>query len=243
MDVSGETTDMGRDATPADRRRWLARAASAQKLARVAAGLILMAGIGLAIGLRRSGVEWSVDALRDWVSGQPMAPLVFIGIYALRTFLGVPSVVMMAVGGALFGIAQGVLWGTVGATINAVIMFSLVRTLGRDMVATRLRGRLQQLDGYLRDNGAVWLALYTAIPVTLLSAAHLAAGLSSMGIRGFAVGTAVGLVPRTALFSFLGDSVASGDWRGIGIVLVVVTIASVVVFRLRRFRPRGAAAA
>jgi len=212
------------------------------QLSRALALALLLGGLGFAVYLRRSGFEWSVDALREWVAARPLAPLLYVLVFSVRTVLGIPSVVMMASGGALFGLFEGALWGTVGATLNAAVTFLLARILGRGFVERRMNPvTLQRIDAHLHHHGLLWIAAYTTVPVTPLSIAHLAAGLSGMRLGGFVLGSLIGMIPRTLLFSFLGDAIAKGNVIGIAVVVGIVLIAAGVVYRLRRVRFRAPA--
>ncbi|MGH0035277.1 MAG: TVP38/TMEM64 family protein [Myxococcota bacterium] len=198
--------------------------------------VVLAVGVGVAVGLRiRHGVDLDPAALRTWIESQGWrAPLVFVLAASLRIFLVLPSWVVMSAGGLLFGVIGGTVFGTVGFALGSVLVFGLARSLGRDAVEGRLSGGLARMDRYLKRRGARWLGFYTALPVSPLTPAHAAAGLSGMSIRSFSLGVVVGLVPRTGLFSYFGDTLASGDAGRITVALVVVAVAAVVGIRLSR---------
>lgn len=198
--------------------------------ARVAAVLALAAGIGLAIWVYSQGeVEMSPMALRARIEAFGwLAPLGFMLAAALRPFLLLPSWIIMSAGGLLFGVAGGVLWGSLGFTGGALFAFGVARGLGRDVVQSRLRGRVARIDQYLRQQGPRWMALYTAIPVTPLTPVHAAAGLSGMAALPFGLSVLLGFVPRIALYSFFGDSLAHGDLRRIALAAAVLVVAVVV---------------
>jgi len=203
---------------------------------RVAAGLALAAAGSLAVWIYSQGdVEMSPTALRARIGALGwLAPLGFMTAAALRPFLLLPSWIIMSAGGLLFGVAGGVLWGSLGFTGGALFSFAVARGLGRDVVQSRLRGRVARIDGYLRRHGARWMALYTAIPVTPLTPVHAAAGLSGMATLSFGFSVLVGFVPRIALYSFFGDSLAQGNLRRVvlaAVVLVIAVVAGALVAR------------
>ena len=45
-----------------------------------------------------------------------------------------------------------------------------------------------------------------------------------MAFAGFAAAAVAGFLPRTALYSFFGDSLAQGDWGSAGIALGVIVV-------------------
>ncbi len=229
--------DPARDAPAAEppvrrssRSRWLAIAT-------------LVVGVGVALWLRsRGGFELDPSALREWIAAQGWrAPLVYILACTFRIFLVLPSWVVMSAGGLLFGVPGGTVFSAVGFTLGALLAFGLARELGRDVVERRLSGGMARMDAYLMRRGTRWLAVYTALPVTPLTPAHGGAGLSGMSLRGFAVGAAVGMVPRAFLFSYFGDRLATGDARQIALALAVVLLVAVVgVAAARRMTGRAA---
>ncbi len=76
--------------------------------------------------------------------------------------------------------------------------------------------------------GLRWIALYTALPVTVLTPVHAGAGLSSMAPLGFTGAVFVGLLPRTAIYSFFGDSLAQESWTRLAVAVVILAVCTVV---------------
>jgi len=212
------------------------------RVGRIAAVLVLVGGVALAVWMRRrSGIELDPASLREWIEGQGWrAPLLFVMAATFRMFLVLPSWVVMSAGGLLFGVAGGTALGTAGFTLGALLAFGISRALGREALEGRLSGGLARMDAYLKRRGARWIALYTAVPVSPLTPAHGAAGLSGLSAGSFALGVTLGLVPRTFLFSLFGDTLASGDvGRIAGAALALVAVAAVGMAVVRRAAGRS----
>ena len=77
-------------------------------LARVAALAIVAAGLGGAWWLHvESGIEWERESLRQqFADFGAIAPALFVLAVAFRPLLGLPSFVVLAAGGVLFGATQ-----------------------------------------------------------------------------------------------------------------------------------------
>ena len=147
------------------------------------------------------------------------------------------AMVVMSAGGLLFGFWGGTLFGTLGFSAGAALAFGTARGLGRDFVEGRLHGRLAKADAFLRQRGPRWLGLYTAIPFSVLTVVHAAAGLSSMRARSFLLWVTLGLVPRSALYSFFGDALvrdASRIWLAVGVLVVAIGVGAIVGQRMLR---------
>lgn len=204
-------------------------------LARGLAIVLIAAGIALAVWLRRGQLDWSAESLRAYILQWPLAPLAFVVVMVLRPFLVIPSALLMTAGGALFGVVVGTLLGSLGGAISGLMMFWLTRSLGRDLVERWLGDRLARVDGYFRHRGSARLvALYTAFPATPLSIAQVACGLSSMRASPFTVATLIGLLPRTALLAWFGDSLAQAQWLRAAAAMLLIVLAILIGVALRR---------
>jgi uncharacterized membrane protein YdjX (TVP38/TMEM64 family) len=193
----------------------------------VVAATALAIALGLALLAWRQGeIELDPAALRDRIERLGwLGPLAFLLAAAIRQFLVLPSGVVMAAGGLLFGTLGGIVLGTLGFTANALFTFGVARAFGREAVRNRMGERIGRIDGWLSRRGARWIGLYTALPATPLTPIHATAGLTGISTAAFAGSVVLGLLPRTAAFSFFGDSFASGDWRRVGAAAVVLAVA------------------
>ena len=204
---------------------------------RWAAGAVFVAAVAVGIWFhRRHGIDLDPAVLREQIAALGWwAPLGFMGAAALRFFLGLPSMVVMSAGGLLFGFWGGTLFSTLGFSAGAALAFGTARGLGRDFVEGRLHGRLERADAFLRQRGPQWLGLYTAIPFSVLTLVHAAAGLSSMRATSFLFWVTLGLIPRSALYSFFGDALvrdASRIWLAVGVLVIGIGIGAIVSRRM-----------
>jgi uncharacterized membrane protein YdjX (TVP38/TMEM64 family) len=211
-------------------------------VARVGAVALIVAGITGAYWLHaKSGLEWEPRALQAWLSGVgPLAPLVLVGILVFRPFLLIPSGVLLFASGLLLGTVRGTLWGTLGTTLGALLAFGIARVLGRQEIEQRLSGAVAHVDTYLGRRGPAWMAVFTALPTTPLTALHSAAGLSSMRPWRFLLGAVAGLLPRCALFAYFGDALVELEMRQLWTASAILAGALLIGFALRKhWIPRG----
>lgn len=206
---------------------------------RLAALAVIAACVAAAVSVySQQGFDLDPRILRERISDFGwLAPAVFVVVAALRFFLFLPSWVFMTTGGLLFGFWGGILWGGIGFSLGAILSFLLARGLGRDALAPRLRGRAARFDRYVTERGAPWLALYTAVPISVLTPVHFGAGLSGMRLGSFALAAVCGFLPRTALYSFFGDSIADNDWGRAGVAVVIIVVGGALgIVLARRWR-------
>jgi uncharacterized membrane protein YdjX (TVP38/TMEM64 family) len=94
----------------------------------------------------------------------------------------------------------------VGATAGAIGAFLWGRRLGRDAVVQLAGDRVERVDEWVGERGLVailYLRLVPAVPFNLLNPI---AGVTSVGLRDFALGTLIGIVPGTFAYAALGGS-------------------------------------
>ena len=88
--------------------------------------VLVVALVGLVVGGRllrdRLGIEASVDGFQLWVADLGLiAPLLFLVLVVFRTFLALPSWLLLTAGGLVFGPWLGTLYGAVGVTLFSVV--------------------------------------------------------------------------------------------------------------------------
>ncbi|MEM6445963.1 MAG: TVP38/TMEM64 family protein [Cyanobacteria bacterium P01_D01_bin.123] len=159
-----------------------------------------------------------IDAttLQGWVRATGLwAPLVYVAAYVIATLLVLPSTVLNLSGGALFGPWMGTLLTSGGAIVAAIVAFIFARTLGREAIARRLAGRWQAMDAEVRRGGVFYMFAVRLVPVMPYGLVNFAAGLTSISLKDYVVGTSLGTVPSVLPFVLLGSSglqaIGTGD--------------------------------
>lgn len=138
------------------------------------------------------------------------APAVFIPFYALGTALGLPGTIPTLAGGAIFGVLRGTLFNWIGANLGAVLAFLLARHLGRDFVARVLRGRAADLDRRIGDHGFRTMLYLRLIPVVPFNGLNFGAGISRISLRDYVLGSAIGMLPGTFVYTYFADALIRG---------------------------------
>ncbi len=100
----------------------------------------------------------------------------------------------------MFGLAAGIAIVLVAAVLGAIVAFGLGRTLGRDAVQRFTGTRVARVDALLRRRGILAVIGLRLVPVVPFTAVNYAAGLTSVGVRDYVLGTAVGIVPGTVAY-------------------------------------------
>ncbi len=145
--------------------------------------------------------------IRWFIASHPFESVIaYVCIYLFVAVLCLPGVTLFLtmVGGGLFGFVQGSLLAEVSSTLGAFLAFLLVRYLFRDAVARRFEGRGSKVRDKLKRHGTKYILIIRitmAFPYFLLNPLL---ALTSVSPWTFLWTTAVGILPSTIFYSYLG---------------------------------------
>lgn len=203
-----------------------------QKLIILTAALLLLTGGGWFLyssGFFRA--VRSLDALRAYITNfTPYSHLLFFLVQFLSVvFAPIPSNVIAAAGGVLFGTWPAFLL-TFGAVVTgSLLTFSLARALGRDFASRIVSQKLsEKYQDILRAKAPVFLTLAFLFPFFPDDMLCILAGLTALSFRRFA---AIVLLARP--WGLLFASALGGSTLGLSPwVMVPIGLAGAAVFLL-----------
>jgi uncharacterized membrane protein YdjX (TVP38/TMEM64 family)/rhodanese-related sulfurtransferase len=183
------------------------------RLMRVILSLGLLATVTLAIIYRD---QFDTVALESWVrDAGPVAPLMFILIYALAAVLFLPGSALTLAGGALFGPVLGTFYNLTGATLGATLAFLIARYLAADWVTNKTGGRVKQLINGVEGEGWRFVAFVRLVPLFPFNLLNYALGLTRLRLLHYILATSLFMLPGTIAFTYLGyagrEAVAGGE--------------------------------
>lgn len=132
-----------------------------------------------------------------------------LGIYAVVSLIPGTSG-KSVVFGWLFGFWQGVVIIILGLTAAATVNFYLSRYIFRDWIERRYHKFLTALNKHLAKEGAFYLITLRMAHFPF-SIVNLASGASRVRVQTFCWTTALGLLPGTAVFAWVGVRLPSLD--------------------------------
>lgn len=181
------------------------------------------------------------DQLRaDIAAAGPVAPVLFVLVYAVATLAPLPKNVLAAVAGALFGLMPGIAIVLPAALLGAGAAFMLGRSLGRDAVERITGTRVARVDALLRRRGLLAVVGVRLVPVLPFTAINYAAGLTAVRARDYILGTALGIIRVTIAYVALGTyGTSPGEWPFILAVIVLAALSAAGVALTRRPRRTG----
>ena len=189
-----------------------------KKLAIGIAGAAVIVAIGVLV-LRSPTFANAVVSGAEWARGAGAAGIAaFVIAYVIATVFLVPGSVLTVAAGFTYGLGWGVVLVAPTAIVAATAAFLVGRVLVRERVTRRFGGgrRFQAIDAAVEQRGAVIVALLRLSPVFPFVVLNYVLSISKVETRTYIAASAVGMLPGTTLFVYLGSlaSTAAEAARG-----------------------------
>ncbi|MDA3922533.1 MAG: VTT domain-containing protein [Salinisphaera sp.] len=145
----------------------------------------------------------------DYVIANPIAPLIYICIYALRPLTFFPAMWLTIASGSLFGFYYGLLFGLIGENLSAHTAYGLARFFRTDIDGESNADRNPRIAKFRR------LLVEQAFPTVLVLRAsflpfdlvNYACGLLRVPYPSYTLGSLIGMLPPMITFVSFGATV------------------------------------
>jgi len=202
--------------------------------------LILIGSVAAAIILSKLLLEnvfgIQTDALvQSWITNAGAgSALTIMALLAADLFLPIPSSLIMVLSGAAFGVMGGALLGLVGSIGGEWLGFELVRRYGRRASAAIVGDEeIERLSRAFARHGLAAVAVTRALPV-VMETTSVVAGLSSMTLSAFLIGSFIGTAPIVLVYAYAGAvSRQTNSVVPAVVMLVAVALFGAVIYRMR----------
>lgn len=177
------------------------------------------------------------DLRRQIADGGVWGPMAFVVLGGLLTAVGLPRVALSAMGGLVFGFAEGVAWSLAGTMIGCVSGFYYARLLGRSFIEQKFGRRLEKYRDMLREHSFSMGLIIRLLPVGSNTLTTLVAGVSDVRASGFFLGSLLGYLPLTVIFALAGSGMRKNPAMrltiGAGLLALSVGLMLIVARRVR----------
>src|SRR5262249_59503999 len=169
--------------------------------------LVTIAITAVVVAMRRLHLwdHFSIDRMRALVdSAGPIGPLVCIGIFIAGFFLPGPEIIMVAIGGVLFGTVWGFVYSWIACILGTAAPFVLVRYSAQAWAQRALHNRfprIRALDDRLEHHGVATVILLRLV-LFLGPPLNWSLGASRVRAGDYALGPGIGLLPRIGPTAF-----------------------------------------
>ncbi len=198
----------------------------------------MLIGIGALIRLTPLGDVLDKGWIDTYVLGEGIrGELIFLGVGALFTAVGLPRQAVAFMAGYAFGIVFGTVIGVLAALLGCMITFFVARFLARDLVAHKFPDKLLRMDAFLSENTFTTTLLIRFLTVGSNVLTNMLAGVSGAAALPFFAGSAIGYIPQMLIFALVGSGFAVEP--GIRLMISIALFAASGVLGLwlyRRYR-------
>lgn len=214
----------------------------------LAKGLVMLLGLGLAVYLARAAGLGSMLEDTKWFNDHvlgsgPLSVVIFLAVGTAFTAAGLPRQLIGFLGGFAFGVFSGTLLATVASGMGCGVAAVYARMGGRELVERKFGRRLEKVNRFLRHepfNTALAIRLF---PLGSNLITNLAAGVSSIPLIPFVVGSTIGYVPQNFIFALFGSGMNRESTTGVALSVTMSVVLFVVSGWLgiqvyRRYRKR-----
>ena len=164
----------------------------------------LVIGVGALIKFTPLGdtlnEAWMDEYVRDTgIRGE----LLFIGIGAIFTSVGLPRQAVAFMAGYVFGVAFGTGISVIAALCGCMISFFVARFLARDFVTQKFPEKFKRMDAFLAENAFTTSLLIRILPIGSNLVTSLLAGVSRVSPLPFFAGSGIGYIPQMLIFALV----------------------------------------
>lgn len=156
----------------------------------------------------------ALQAVLEWI--RPMgvwAPVVFVLFYIVACVAFVPASVLTLGAGALFGVVQGSICVSIGATLGATASFLVGRHFARDWVTNRIAGHpiFAAIERAVAESGLKIVLLTRLCPVFPFFMMNYGYGLTRVALSRYVFATWIGILPSSTLLVYVGSLANPGE--------------------------------
>lgn len=158
----------------------------------------------------------------------------FLAAHIIANAVGVPGTVFVIVGGAVYGLWWGTFWSVIGATLGAIAAFWLARYLLHDWFSARFKHNayIQKISRTLCKKGLSCVLTIRFSPVSPFNVVNFALGLTPVSVSAYSIGTLIGIIPGTLIYTWLGvtgaEALSGGKLLPLFCCLTVLAIVSAI---------------
>lgn len=175
-------------------------------------GVTIVAVLGGLMFWASQSIEWlssdSINAFLEKSRGTYFALPTVLLVYVIGGILFFPVTVLSLAVAAIFGPIWGPIYGIMGALLSSAILFGIGKVSGNAGLRKIGGPKVAAVDEKLKRSGIVGVAAIRMLPVAPFSLVNLVAGISSIGIIQFLIGTFLGMFPPMIAKGLVGDSIA-----------------------------------
>ena len=147
----------------------------------------------------------------DFYADNQLATLaVYFGVYVAVTALSLPGATAMTLaGGAVFGLATGLVVISFASSLGATLAFIISRFVLRDVVQNKFHDKLRAINAGIEREGDFYLFTLRLIPLFPFFVINMVMGLTPMKAWRFYLVSQIGMLPGTIVYVNAGSQLGA----------------------------------
>ena len=187
-------------------------------------------------------LAWRYTPLQQWANLEtlvrlgtrleegPFTPVAVMLAYVVGGLLVLPVTLLIAGTGVVFGPLLGAVYSLAGATLSALVTYTIGAKLGRNTIRRMAGRRLNELSRRFAKRGLIAMIFVRIVPVAPFTIVNVVAGASHVSLRDFILGTVIGLLPGTTLIVlFIDRIIAAIREPGVATFALVALVVGLIV--------------
>ncbi len=173
--------------------------------------LLPLIGFLLYFFLEKKGID-----LRPWIvyldearASHWTIPLFIVGA-VVASAISFPIIIILILGGVLFGAYWGTLLNWTAALAGATVSYFLGLYLGKPLFRSLAQKKAPALAEWIKQKGFWAILILRVIGVFPFTVINFLAGASRIRLSNYLLATALGMLPGTFLISYFSDSILQG---------------------------------
>jgi len=133
----------------------------------------------------------------------------YIASHILTAFFVPGEILLVLMGGFLFGMILGTLFVNMGMTLGATLAFLSARYLVGDWVQKKYAEQLIRLNAQTARYGHNYLLFLRIIPLVPFCVVNYLAGITKIPLKNFILATSLGILPGSLFLTYAGQQLST----------------------------------
>lgn len=150
--------------------------------------------------------------------------------------IGMPRQITAFTCGYFFGVVLGVLYATLTVTMSVYITYKIASLFKQSYIAIKYKKQLSKLNDFLSVNTFLKTLIIRLLPVGSNFLTNILAGIASIPLKPYLLGSCIGFIPQMLIFSLVGSGVKLADSTHILSAAILLIIATILGYQLYKTR-------
>ncbi len=210
---------------------------SREELLKIFGRLVMLAVICFLVSLAAHQAPDSSHFNQQWIDDQAQhngwqGMLNYLLVATLLISMGLPRQLAAFLAGYAFGFLQGLLLSMLAVSFSCLLTVLLVRVFARPFARHFFSKRVSQLDAFVYEHPLKKAMVLRLLPVGNNMLTNVLAGMSSVAVSPFLLGSVIGYIPQMLVFSLMGKGVLLQSGWKIGLSLALFAFSSLLSWYL-----------